>query len=878
MVATIVQDIATYAGILTGEIITTAESLRLVCESDQVVFPISVTGNRLKPPLPTGLQRWFVLPKTDSNGNISAFKTWCCEPIDEAEKSEGEVWEFCGRVRQVSVREGLVTLAIAIDTPSPQKATVVLKTSAIDQFKSSQKWQIKAKRVQGFLVMTAATRLDPEAMIRLTEDDLIDGGLVESIPTLLTADILIEASESDKPRTLDPDLNEVIIPKALAELESVTKLNGWKLGQPKSRHDSHWGQKIFEFNALWEGKDVHGQPVAHHARVKVSASGKSAAVYRFPKAKPKQDEVNQGRLTVTPLGAARDIGASCFRVLIGPYEVVLDTGTRPKGHNPLPAFEHLENPDLLLVTHAHQDHIGALPVFHSLFSGTPMFCSPGTREIAQVMLRDGLKVMQRNEDSEELFDEAELERSLFRLQTQPIGQEFEPLPGLKVRFIHAGHIVGAACVHLQYGERSLLYTGDYHVASSRTTDGLKIEDLPKAEILITESTYGDSLHPSRKKQERELIESVIEVVKGGGTVLIPAFALGRAQELILAFRLHADFRQLGIPIYIDGLVRAVTECFRNHIELMPVELQRFAETQEPFFSTGQPQIIPIEKTTDRPLAMAKPSVIIASSGMLNGGASVYYAKVLLERENAALFISGYTDEESPGRRVQSLKTGDVIEMDGSPVTVRAQIKRFGLSAHADRAGIGQVIERVSPQTLILIHGSMDTLHELAKSSNLRDKYKIFIPKVGDEIAYDAVPEQISPKKLAELELPTEFEIPLEAEVEGGWLRVPESVMENDPRWKELTETGMLKAKWMGNKLVLTRLKNPAARSRAAKTYQECCANCRYLEVDTCLGADSPLWGVLVDPNGKCEAFTAMEQMDGAGIGFDEAADVEESEI
>ncbi|MGB8700346.1 MAG: hypothetical protein WCD18_13095, partial [Thermosynechococcaceae cyanobacterium] len=232
MVATTVQDSATYTGIVTGEIIESAETLRLVCGSDEVIFPITITGNRLKPPLPTGLQRWFVIPKTDSNGNISTLKTWKCDPVEESEAAESEVWEFCGRIRQVSRREGLVTLVMDVHAPGPQKATVVLKTAAIDSFKSSQKWHIKAKRVQGSLVMTAATRLDPEPMIHLGEDLLISDELVDQIPTLLTADSLSPpASDSVNIDTdsTETDLSEVIIPRALAELESVTKLKGWTL-------------------------------------------------------------------------------------------------------------------------------------------------------------------------------------------------------------------------------------------------------------------------------------------------------------------------------------------------------------------------------------------------------------------------------------------------------------------------------------------------------------------------------------------------------------------------------------------------------------------------------------------------------------------------
>ncbi len=141
--------------------------------------------------------------------------------------------------------------------------------------------------------------------------------------------------------------------------------------------------------------------------------------------------------------------------------------------------------------------------------------------------------------------------------------------------------------------------------------------------------------------------------------------------------------------------------------------------------------------------------------MLNGGASVYYAKTLLERDNAAIFISGYTDEESPGRLLQNLKTGDVIELDGSDVSVRAQIKRFNLSAHADKVGLTQVISKVNPKHLILVHGSPDALHELARTGDLRDKHYVHIPRVGDKIEYGVVPENLRGRTQARIEAPQE---------------------------------------------------------------------------------------------------------------------------
>ncbi len=378
---------------------------------------------------------------------------------------------------------------------------------------------------------------------------------------------------------------------------------------------------------------------------------------------------------------------------------------------------------------------------------------------------------------------------------------------------------------------------------------------------ITESTYGDKMHPARKNQEASLLTAIASVVRKGGNVLIPAFALGRAQEIILALRTNAMFKKLDVPIYVDGLVRAVTDTFRDNLDLLPSAVQNMVKisSTEPFYDEkSKPVVIPISKPLERPLAMAKPSVIIASSGMLNGGASVYYAKTLLERDNAAIFISGYTDEEAPGRKIQALQTGDKVELDGQKLTVRAQIQRFNLSAHADKTGLGQVIAKVNPKHLILVHGSLDALHELARAGDLQDKHFLHIPKVGDTIEFNVAPKNIDADRLARIDAPQEFEVEVVAEAEGAWIRIPESVVESDPRWQKLAANGYLKAKWsgVGLKLYSANTWDLAMEKEyldAAVSEQECCFKCQFFDRSSgcCSCSDSPYAVRMVDPGGYC---------------------------
>lgn len=856
---------------LTGRLerVEITNSLFLVC-SDRVQFTVSGEFKNQQD-FDRSIQQWEVVPNITSNGLIATIQV-----MGKAQNDNflPDRCELIGRVVQLGKRNSSVLFKVS---RPPQKTLRLTFMSPLPEMKTGEMWQVLAVRQGNSLQIEYGLPLEEDAVIEAPLGVIQEAISIPPVPSSIEQEVQ-NNNEASSDATASPQRERAIknVVKSVADkleetktrlfplvkqaLIETTQISGWQFLQPKQR------DRLWEWEAFFKES---GQQ--RRARVQAHSSTEQVEVYQYPHNGEIQqfigdeeieDEKKSDRLVVTPLGAARSIGASCFRVEIGPYEIVLDAGTRPKGSNPLPAFEHLNNPNLILITHAHQDHIGALPVFHNRFPSARMISTPGTREIAHVMLTDGLKVQQSNEDFEQLFNVFDLEETLFRLETEPVGVDFEPLPGLQVRFIHAGHIVGAACVYLRYGDRSLLYTGDYNTTSSRTTDGLKLNDLPEADILITESTYGADVHPSRKAQETELLQAVAEVVQAGGNVLIPAFALGRAQEILLAIRTSALFHNMKIPVYVDGLVRGVTDVFRDNMNLMPSSLQNYAKqsAQEPFFNPdGTPSIIPITSPKERPLAIAKPSVVIASSGMLTGGASVYYGQALLERENAAIFISGYTDEESPGRFLQGLQKGETIKIEGQELTVRATIRRFNLSAHADRVGLTQVIHKVSPKHLILVHGSQNALHELSRAGGLREKYMIHIPSVGERIEYGTAPQHITQERLTRIERPQEFEIAIDAEVEGAWLRIPESVLE-DPRWEMLSATGVLKAKWTGIGLKLSPMSHHAvAVESAIASDEDCCAVCQFFADKRCQCSESPLYERRVDPTAKCFEFARSPQ-------------------
>jgi uncharacterized protein len=767
----------------------------------------------------SGAGIWLCIPATDSSAELSS--------VSIVSKAESRQESYCvGRVTQVAKRG-----TILVKVSNSCKVTFVTK----EILDVSGVYRLEFNFSDGRLHVVKATRLD-------NDNQSVEAQVIEQ---------KVEVNVSAAKNTVNtaPTSVELLWRQKLEPL-ILERIPGIKF----TDFNIHTG--VLEWEGAIESKKYRIQGTVGSTNLNIFEFNNYKAPVVDDDFDEDEDEENEEDvLKVTPLGAARSIGASCFKVEIGKYEIVLDAGTRPKGDNPLPAFELLKNPNLILITHAHSDHIGALPVLHRMFKATPMICTLGTRHIARVMLEDCLKVNLKNEDFEPIFEEEDLQQTLLHLETQPIGVEFEPLPGLTVKFINAGHIVGAACIYLKYGNRSLVYTGDYHIANSRTTIGLKLADLPTADILITEATYGAAVHPSRKQQEAELVQAVWDVVGKGGNVLIPAFALGRAQEIILLLKTSSLFSNSDIPIYVDGLVRKVTDVFNDNLELLPEAISNFAANcRIPPFCDGK-KVIFINDTQERPFAMAKPSVIIASSGMLTGGASIYYAKALLERDNASIFISGYTDEESPGRLLQSMKSGEVVTLDGIDYTVKAEVRKFNLSAHTDRIGIGQVIAKVAPRHLILIHGIPDTLYDLART-DLQKNHVVHIPHCGETIEYGVFPDFLSQKRQVEIEHPKEVELEIVAEHDGAWIRIPQEVVDTDPRWQTLSQIGIIRAKWHRDSLMLMPITNKQIPKKPPMiSMGNCCARCKYFDGSLCLMPDSIFHNRQIAPEGSCPEFT-----------------------
>lgn len=421
------------------------------------------------------------------------------------------------------------------------------------------------------------------------------------------------------------------------------------------------------------------------------------------------------------LGGASAIGASSMVIETNGARLLIDCGVRFVRERPIPNLDCLTGKklDAIILTHAHTDHSGALPLVHRAFPKVPIFMTPPTKNLITVLYNDALKIMDDGLDREgdiPLYSEQSVTSMLKIVQTVDHWETRE-IAGVEVTFFPASHIMGASMIYLNCKEGAVLVTGDYCVTPQRT---LRPFMAPKVhvDILITESTYGNRLHSDRKLSEQKLIQEIQKSIKAGGKVLIPAFAVGRAQEVLLILKRAIKSAEMQrIPIYVDGMVRSVCEVYSGHERYLNERLVNEAREGNIFYGRG---IKPVLTRMMRESIVEEegPAIIVSSSGMLSGGASVFYAKALVGKAENAIILTGYQDEESPGRALLKALESDEpqpIFLGGEKVELKCRLTSYSLSAHADKMQMMGLLQLLRPQTVILVHGD-----EQAKESMAHD--------------------------------------------------------------------------------------------------------------------------------------------------------------
>ncbi|UOF91275.1 MBL fold metallo-hydrolase [Fodinisporobacter ferrooxydans] len=396
-----------------------------------------------------------------------------------------------------------------------------------------------------------------------------------------------------------------------------------------------------------------------------------------------------------------------------------------------------------------------------MFPNAPVYMTQATLDISRVMLADALRLSSQD-GQPRVFQDIQLDELWTRIHVMGQDQMFG-WNGIRVSTFSAGHILGAVALGFEtQAEGSVLVTGDYAVAPGRLIGGLRIPKGMSFDTVITESTYGARLHENRANQEKALAEQVSAVIENGGFVLIPAFAVGRAQEVLMilqdAMRYNKEIKPF--RLVVDGLVRSICPIYESYPHLLQGPAKRLLRSKGRLFAPDDIQFV--KKPEERQqVVQGDPACIISSSGMLTGGPSVFYADMLAAKEKNAIFLCGYQDEESPGRLLLDLAKQEPEQrkwiLPDRVVPVRAQVGLYSLSAHADRRELTQLVTDIRPQSILLVHGDQESKQGLAR------ELRSYLPQANIEIVEVGLTYEVAGRIRKHLQVPAE-ERPVRADI------------------------------------------------------------------------------------------------------------------
>jgi hypothetical protein len=445
-------------------------------------------------------------------------------------------------------------------------------------------------------------------------------------------------------------------------------------------------------------------------------------------------------LKATALGGYREVGRSSLLLETPHSKVIIDCGISPepaaKGIDALlnvdsnRAFPYLDSAnfsinelDAIVITHAHMDHMGFIPYLFKFGYNGPVYCTPPTRDLAALLLNDYVKLVQRSGGTP-LYGEKDIRKMLMHMITRDYGEVTNITDEIKLTYHNAGHILGSGIVHLHIGEGlyNIVHTGDFKYGFTRLYEPASVR-YPRIDSLFIESTYGGhgDISPNRQDAEMEIMNVIKRTVQGGGKVLIPLFSVGRSQELQMVLENYMNGNpnfKLDVPVYLDGMILEASAIHTAYPEYLKENLRnRILSDKSPFES----EIFEVIKGEREEVFDKGPSIILASGGMMNGGASVEYFKRLADDpKNTTIFV-GFNSVNSLGRRLQNgVKELPLPDEDGklASIPINLTIKTVeGFSGHSDRRQIMNFVEnlRPTPKSIFTMHGEEQKCEDLARS-------------------------------------------------------------------------------------------------------------------------------------------------------------------
>ncbi len=407
------------------------------------------------------------------------------------------------------------------------------------------------------------------------------------------------------------------------------------------------------------------------------------------------------------LGGAKEVGRSGILLDTGVEKFLFDYGidVQDNSHPIQPAI----NLDGIFISHAHMDHSGFIPDLYRRGYNGPVFMTPATADLTSILLRDSLKVQKRRGD-ELHFTINDIKKTERCIQFLGPGQRQE-FSVSSAEFFHAGHIPGSVLTLLEHKGKRILYTGDIKFIDTALMKGA-FSDFKDIDVIISESTYSYGNHPDRKGLEDEFKKIIQDTVQNNGIAVIPAFAVGRTQEILIILS------NLGVPVFMDGMgIRATEKILKN-----PNSVRDFKTLNAAFGRATK-----VKRDRMRKDIIEKPCAIITTAGMLSGGPVVYYLSHLWGRQDCSITLTGFQVPGTAGRGLLDTGRYDNGEVDLKP---EMKLNFLDFSAHTDREHLLNFYKKVNPEKIILVHGE----HTEDFSNDLRGMgFDAVAPENGETI-------------------------------------------------------------------------------------------------------------------------------------------------
>jgi KH/beta-lactamase-domain protein len=457
--------------------------------------------------------------------------------------------------------------------------------------------------------------------------------------------------------------------------------------------------------------------------------------------KPQSWSTSREEVMLFCLGGVKQVGRSCFVVVTPETKVMLDCGINPGEMSGLDAYPRLDwfnfdldDLDAVVISHAHIDHQGFLPTLFKYGYRGPVYCTEPTLPLMILLQMDSVKIANSN-GTYLPYSSRDVNEVIKHCITLPYGKPTDISPDVTITLNNAGHIMGSATVHLNIsGAHNILYSGDYKYAKTQLLDSA-VSIYPRVETLITESTYGNTtdVMPDQQSVYRSFTESINKTLTDGGKVLVPVPAVGRAQEIMLVMAKEMkEGRLIESPIYIEGMISEASAIHMSYAHYLGSDVRKSVSQGINPFQSEYFTIISGYGKRDDILNDENPAIVMATSGMLEGGPSVEYFKELAPNpKNKIMFVS-YQINGTLGRRVLDGAMSEVSMMDKSGkvkvVPVRCQTQKIdGFSGHSDFNQLLNFVSRIRPKRVLVNHGEKSKSENVASAIYSRLKIRSGVP-------------------------------------------------------------------------------------------------------------------------------------------------------